>query len=880
MKRRLTRLSAPFPPVRQLKIFNFPLHFGASRRKLGAFVTTLFRPNPFSENPFLRGFYFTAAPAARSSSNVPASANGSYFVERLFRDVILRDKDLVSTFIAQRQRPPIFGWFLTLLLGFITFVLLVMSGISLASNRQLMEEAKDKGEKMLTIVRSDAGKNTLEKNPDEARREVNTADDLRTLLVRLDEYEREGAPIYMRFGMYSGNRIFKQQLLPMYMTVIEQRFKKPMITRVEADLKKFAAGPAVNPGKLSDADEQTLGKNYDLLKAYLMLSGGFKDKAESTHLVSTLKPYWISESKIPEDMGLTAQQQLEFWAKQVDRDDSDYRFPRINPDGKLVDDVRKKLQAYPAWQRYYKRKVTEVSKEIDDTVGTTSVTGILTRSGGDTGLMDGTYSVPSAYTRPGYETMKTAIAEADQKLSEDDWVMGETGKNAVAQSTDASLIQERYYRDYADHWKNFVKGITVKPYKNKDDAANALQSFSSANSPMRILLAEIAKNTNLSAKPETTGWWDWIKSFFTSKKSTDTGGNTEPEKQFRPLFAFVGSKDQKEAAPIEKYQTEIGNVFKKFNGISQDELRSIAQRMANEEDPLDIRKRETAISNLIKGFNETPSSQEVGLLLQKPIGNLKELLGADQKTQLSKMWTEQILPAAKEIEKGFPFEDGQNEADLTKLTEFLNPTDGKFSRFYKERLEKYFEESNGQLKLKDSAELKFSEEFITYLNNAFALRKALYGNSATPKFEYEFAFKPVKDANVEVTIDGQTLTSEGTGAIKGTFPAAAAQETGVIIKLASMSSGTTAPPPAANSAPPATPRPSTSGDTSSQSYPGTWGLFRFVDAGKAQKQPTGEYLLSYSVGGKAVSATIKPSGGDLFDKSVFRNVKAPQSFLK
>src|SRR6476660_4743787 len=93
-KRRLTRLSAPFPPVRQLRIFNFPLHFGASRRRLGAFVTTLLRPNPFSENPFLRGFYFTAAPSAKAAPNAPKNVNGSYFVERLFRDVILRDRDL------------------------------------------------------------------------------------------------------------------------------------------------------------------------------------------------------------------------------------------------------------------------------------------------------------------------------------------------------------------------------------------------------------------------------------------------------------------------------------------------------------------------------------------------------------------------------------------------------------------------------------------------------------------------------------------------------------------------------------------------------------------------------------------------------------------
>ena len=78
--------------------------------------------------------------------------------------------------------------------------------------------------------------------------------------------------------------------------------------------------------------------------------------------------------------------------------------------------------------------------------------------------------------------------------------MGETGRQAVAQSTDASKIQDRYYRDYADHWRNFVKSVNVRTYKNKDDAANALQAFSTANSPMKILVAEIAKNTNLSAK--------------------------------------------------------------------------------------------------------------------------------------------------------------------------------------------------------------------------------------------------------------------------------------------------------------------------------------------------------------------------------------------
>ncbi len=900
MKRRLMRLSAPFPPVRQLRIFNFPLHFGSARRKIGSFVSALFRPNPFAENPFLRGYYFTAAPVGKSAPGAQTVGN-TYFTERLFRDVVLRDKDLVKTFIEQRQRAPIFGWALTIIGALLVTLFLSLVGVSLYKNKQILDQAKDKGESLLVISKANAGKNPLTKNEQESRTEINATEDVRELIAKLDDYERNGAPLSMRFGLYSGNEVYKEKLLPIYMSVIEQRFKKPTILRVEAELKKFtASAPVANPAQLTDIEEQNLGKNYDLLKAYLMLTGEFKDKAEAGHIANTLKDYWTAEAKLPPDLNLTAHQQLDFWAKQVDRNDKEYQFPRISPDGKLISDTRKKLQAFPAVYRYYKRKVTEISKQVDDTVGATTTEAILTRNGADSSFMEGNYAVPSAYTKEGFILMKTAISEANQKLSEDDWVMGEEGKNTVAQSTDSAKIEERYFRDYADNWRNFVKSVSVKPYKDKDIATNALQTFSSANSPMKILLNEVVRNTNLSAKPVAAGWWDWMKSFFQAAPAANTGGGTQVEKEFRPLVTFIGTKAQTDA-PIEKYQSEIGKVSNRFSGISTDQLKSIAQELANDKDEtLRLRNSETAITNLIKSFNETPSAQEIASLLQEPLGNLKGLLGADAKSQLSKAWTEQILPAAVEVNKGFPFEEGQNETDLTKLTAFLNPVDGKLSKFYDERLKKYFEESNGQLKLKDTSEVKFSDEFVVYLNNAFNLRKALFGTNPTPKFEYEFRLNAVKDALIEVTIDGTTIKSEGTASSKLSFPAGTSVETGVFMNFAS-TSGTsstsgaplpantaTAPAATTATAPPANTskfQPSTSNSSAdssndSKKFPGNWGLFRFVDAGSPQKQPSGEYLLSYTLGGKKVTAIVKPSGGDLFDKTIFRQLKAPQNFLK
>ena len=60
VRRRLLLLRKPANSETQLRIFDFPLRFEAARNRLGVFTSTLFRPNPFSESPLLRGFYFTA----------------------------------------------------------------------------------------------------------------------------------------------------------------------------------------------------------------------------------------------------------------------------------------------------------------------------------------------------------------------------------------------------------------------------------------------------------------------------------------------------------------------------------------------------------------------------------------------------------------------------------------------------------------------------------------------------------------------------------------------------------------------------------------------------------------------------------------------------
>ena len=648
-----------------------------------------------------------------------------------------------------------------------------------------------------------------------------------------------------------------------------------MVAKLEGELRKFAdSTPVANPAQLTEKEEQLLSRNYDLLKAYLMLSGEYKARAESSHLSTALADLWAADSKVPSDMKLIATQQLEFWSKQVDRDEADVQFPRINLNGKLVEDTRKKLQAFPAKYRYLSRKVTEISKEIDETVGKTTAERMLTDKGADATFIESNYSVPSAYTKPGYEKMQVAILEANVKLSEDDWVMGEQGRSAVASATDANDIQERYYRDYSDHWRAFVKNTKVKDYKNSEEASSAMLSFSSANSPIKVLVGEIKRHTHLSAEDEE-GWFDWIKSKIFRQTATKVA-DTQPEKDFRALVTFMGSGDK---APVETYGTQLGNVHKSIAGLSDSKLKEHGAAMAKDEgnDPLKLRPRDTAIAALLAPFNETPAGQEVAAFLQQPIDNLKALLGAGVKDQVARSWTQEILPAANDAAKGFPFEEGAAEADLAKLTAFLNPTDGKFTVFYKEKLSTFFEESEGKVKVKEGAPVQFTDEFVTYVNSARDLQKALFGASPTPKFDYEFTLKPVPGSVIEITIDGKPVTSEGTGSITGSFPGGGSGEAGVRIRLATDAAPSSTPAASnTNTSTSPTSAPPASG---SPTYPGVWGLFRFVAAG-SPKLEAGSYSLTYKVGDKTILATIKPSGGDPFDNKLFTNLKAPQTIVK
>ncbi|HEY0007055.1 MAG TPA: type VI secretion system membrane subunit TssM [Pyrinomonadaceae bacterium] len=904
MRKRLMRLSIPEQPADQLRIFDFPFRFGEARSKLGLFTSALFRPNPFSESPLLRGFYFTAslgtgeAKAAQSTLPIPAdegsdgeapsessaahSVGKAFFTHRFFKEVLLRDKDLAASFQAAKKKPIRLRSVLLAVAALLLVLLTAGMVVSFFANRSLVLEARERGERVDEITRGDIGKDPASKSPAEARIEIEAVDQLRETLAQLDDYNRNSPPFYMRFGLYSGNNVMPA-LRTIYFDSVEQRFKKPTVAALERDLRAFAAGnptATVNAGGTSSSStasssssasgaptasapsqEDILGRHYDLLKAYLML--GQPERVEPTFLASQLADYWKKFS--PSEMETASQLQLNFFARQIASEDA----PHIKVDDKLVAQVRQKLAAYPAVNRFYKRLTTEINAQTQPV----SLDSVL--EGRNRGILVGVYTVPGSYTIEGYrEHVRPKMETAAEEISKEDWVMGSTASEAKDQSADIGKLQNMYFRDYADQWRKFVRGISVREYKSKDDAVEALKAFSSSDSPMERVAVAVEHHTNFSAKPKSTSWWGWFKSFFTSSESEETGGASEPEKEFRPLIKFAAQGGKTESTPLTQYRAALRSVLDPLEGTSQSQLEQTSKALLTGKDELGLQKAEQQVNGLIGDFKNTSAGSDAALLLKQPLDNLRALLYGSGYTQIEKTWRDQIYPKARALESGFPFTDA-GESSVTDLSKFLNPVNGQFTVFFNTQLAPSFEDVNGEWKLKESGAVKFSDDFVKYINNVRRLREALFpGGGQQPEVRYGIELQPQPSTDITVEIDGQRVETGGTKSASFVWPARPGSQTGGVIRV--MQNSTSAAGVGATT---------TAGGASQEippkTFSGEWGLFKMFTAGSPSKTGENQFALLWNVGSVPVRATLRPSSAtNPFNRSLFTSLHAPEALQK
>ena len=879
MRQRLARLSTTDQPAEQLSVFNFPPRLDEARDALALFTSALFRPNPFSESPLLRGFYFTAnldgaqagqaigtttqtqddeATATRAGVSTRTVGEG-FFAERFFKDVLLRDKDLAAALQPPQRRPYRLRLALLITAATLALCLLVGLGVSYYYNRQLIADARVRVARVEERTRLSAGRAAGAQDPLEARIDIEALQRLREMAATLDEYERTSPPLSLRFGLYAGGRI-NPQVRAAYFEALTQRYFKPTISALEQDLTAFAAGtpaapqaaplpPTTDGASATEAapdEETTLGKHYDLLKAYLMLTSE-PARVEPTFLAAQLADYWRAAS--PPDMENVSRQQLDFYAQQANRPNA----PRLKADDKLVAQARARLAAYPAVNRYYKRITTEINARTRQV----TLASILGGRGG--GIMAGSYTVPGSYTLEGFrEHVSPAFKSAAEEMSKDDWVMGPTKTEGGASAADTAKLWSLYFRDYTDHWRRFLRATQVNRFRQKDDAVNALNALTATDSPMELVTESVARNTDLSAAPQSTGFFNWLKNIFRRNRAYDTGGNSEVEREFRPLIDFASAAKNKDAVAASQYRAALQQVLEALESASPDQLSQTARVLLTGKDELNLQKSEQAVNRLLDNFR-TAAGRDAAALLKQPLGNLRAMLYGEGYEQTAREWRDQLYPVAQRLEAGYPF-TGAGASSISDLARYLNPADGQLKTFFDNRLAASFDDAQGRWKLKETGGFAFADEFVNYLNNARRLREALFPEGGKqPAVNYDVTLQPVANADVLLEIDGTRVESRGTSpaSAKFVFPARAGGASGARVVV------------------------NANGQQHERAFPGEWGLFKLMQAGGGTAGGDNAYQLSLNVDGFNVRATLRPSSATSpFERKLFTELHAPPNIAQ
>jgi len=836
MRRRLLRLSSANRPDEQLSVFDFPLLFGDTRRKLGLLVSALFRPNPFSESPLLRGFYFTSSPsenhraaysasAARVSvatqeeavAAAPQVAGAGYFTESLFRDVLLRDKDLAASFQSGQKRPErlrniILGAGAALLLAAAIWMV-----VSYARAQALVSDARKLGESVTKYSQQEQGKEPIKNDQGLTTGELTAIDLLRQKLEDIDNYNSSLAS-----WIFSINSV-KPYAHTVYFDAINYRFFKPTVNAIEGELQSFTT---TNTGAASDgsdsnaqrrATETNQGQYYDLLKAYLMLSNS--EKAEPTFLEAQLKAYWKKQTPQGTDENISLNQ-LGYYTKRIGEEEA----PHIKSVEKIVADAQQKLREYSVVDRVYKNILTE----IDSDIPAITLESILQR-GGNVGLT-ASAKVPGSFTLRGYKEFMSRKDSAAEEVGKDAWVMGPYAKDVAWQASDTPKLQEKYLREYVDQWKAFLKSVSLAKYSNMKDAEDALGLMSAASSPLVPVAKEAVKHTSLAKS--SGGLLAWIGSLFSSSKGKADIGVVD--QAFEPLAQFVSGEDEA------KYRTDLKQLQEKLYNKTPEQLRQDKS----------LPEKLQSITNQLKPLDAREGSREASALLRQPVERLNELLNLSNYQDIKRIWQDQIFKEAQDLQTKFPFTESEQDAPVGNLAAFLNPVDGRLSKFVKENLGASFD---AQWKLKEDSSLKdkLSDEFKKYLGDAYQLREVLFGAGGQVDFGYTLVLQPTQGADVEIEIDGQKVSAPG----NLTAP----------FKWSSTSSG-------------AKITVTKNGEPKTLERPGKWGVFKLFKDGRLNSEK-GEGLLTWTVGGVPVRATVKPDRlPSLFQTEMFTKLNnAPKS---
>lgn len=729
-----------------LAAYELPREFRKLGRPVVQFLVDLCRPSQLSVGPFLRGFYFSGvrpvviedieagpAPAVQEQSGLEGASDATrmfragaigqaaapqlrrpsrrrvpqwLFLGHLFHSVLLADRVALGTSGASTKTSLV----RRVALGVAAVVCLVLCigfTVSYARNRALESRIREAAAGISQAELSGA--------------ELPSADALRRLealrenVQLLASYDRQGPPASYRWGLYIGDAAY-----PDVRRLYFQRFQRLLFSQAQVQLVEFLRELPPTPGP----DYRT---TYEALKAYLITTS-HHEKSTPAFLSPVLLSRWSANRNVDPERQQLAQKQFDFYSEELQQ---------ANPfssdsDRVAVETGRRYLSQFAGFERVYQAMIADAGSRAQPVQ-------FNRRFPGSAAAIVDTYEVPGAFTRGGWDFMRKAISDPDRYFSGEQWVLGDQTASNIDRQQLKQQLQQRYFADFAEHWRAYLKNATVLRYASLNDAVQKLNLQSGNQSPLLSLFWLASQNTAVDA-PDVAAL-------------------------FQPVQAVVppGSTDRFIAPPNQNYMNALMALQASLEGVAgqpqaADAAASTALNSAS--------AARLATRQMAQAFRIDPDAHVetvVQKLMEDPITYAEALLrnvGPAELNGKGKAFCGQLRPLMSK----YPFNPNASaQATMPEVDAIFRPKEGALWKLYDENLQKLLARQGNQYAPAADAKVHLSGAFVAFFNRIAAFSQALYGGaSGEPVLTYTLT--PVRTEGVQsqtLTIGGQTLSFSG-----------------------------------------------------------------------------------------------------------------------
>ncbi|WP_185230937.1 type VI secretion system membrane subunit TssM [Teredinibacter franksiae] len=736
----LWRMHQERDPKRRGAIYGFPQQMENLQNLVDSFTRQTFSQNRYQFQPYLRGVYFSSGTQdgtpidrlmssvsanfgfARDSAQLAQQQGKSFFLSRLFRDVVFPESELVGSnigyerFIRWAQR----ATYATLA------VVMVATGLvwSGALTRQTLSMNEVNG--------------YLEEFSAEEKKVKDWNKDVRVVLPPLNAlakasivYDQEEHPWLSGMGLYDSRIDEKAN------KAYELKLRELLLPRLVDDLER-----ALKQGHKG-------GDLYNTFRIYMMFER--LDKMEPELVKEWFHAQW--------DAGLqgeaTRRQQLKAHLDQL----LALPLAPLELNQRLVADTRTTLLRVPVSQRIYER--AKNNPEYGYPVDMLNQFGESVRSYFKT---EGkTLSIPALYTIGVYENLDfSAESPLIADIENERWLLAQDEKERVDFIQEdlgeiSKEVKELYLAEYASTWARLFKNLDVKSFSSINQVNDALMSFADpVYSPLRAILQVGKEHTQLTMpvlqdlaagdEGNSKSKMGRLKSFAASKVET-----TRVDKQFRELHLML-HESRSGLTPVDGAMQKV------------QQLQEFVSEVAMSPDPakksFDIAKARfqsgggNAITSLRAYAKNQPEPVERWLTTLAD-ETWKVILGSARQ-YVNVEWNAQVYTSYRQGLAGrYPLNGGSaDEMAMFDFAAFFKPA-GTLDLFYKDYIAAFIDtRKNWSNKVVDKYSIGFSNKTLRQVRRGLNIKNVLFRtNAETPEIQLELRPYRMKENHARFVLE-------------------------------------------------------------------------------------------------------------------------------